>query len=736
MRYIKYSVILVGMLIALPAFCQVQKGYVKSLGRPDKKGEAISGVSVRVKGEHNPVLSQQDGTFSMLMTGKRNGDAYSLQEVQKKGYELNENGVIGRQYAYSDKVPLTIVMVSSAQLQADKQRIENNAFKVAEKNYKAKLELLERQKSDNAITEEQYRKELLDLQDKFEKYQLLIDGLAEHYAHVDYDELNDKEREVNICIENGDLEQADSLIKTMFDPIDVLKRNKEALAQLNQQISEANSIIDKANGDMVDILKQQEKDANYLYQLYTIALSRFDNDKAGKYIEIRAALDTTNIDWQLDAGCYYRDYAGNINKAFSLLYRAKEQCSEQNGDNSEKMGECLNSLGSVYQQQNNYADALKCYEKALQIYSLPSIIDSIQLAITYDNIGTLHSDKGYFDTAIDFHLNALQIFLDVFNGIHSEIITCYNNLAHVYDLNGYFEEARSCQIKALELCTIIYGGEPHFKTAFAFDGLGDICIDRQDNIEARKCYEEALKMKLVLFNECHPSVAVSYNGIGLASSRMGDYETALYYYKRALKIQENCFGETHSHTATTYNNIGKVYEGQDDFINALSYYKKTYNTFIHLYSEDHPFVKGVKENITNASFVLDLQYNYQNAIDSLMINNNDKWKDFLEQILNNSYFYIFILDGDNPARRQGMSGEYILLEYNHWSQDKKQSLFDQIRNDSGKPKTIIVIKDNTVLKYHFNDKIGCRLGIKPIEEEKKNQINRLYTKWKKERKQL
>ena len=71
-------------------FAQTQLGYVRTLGRPDKKGAALGGVTIRVKGGHNAVLSQGDGTFAMVMTGKRNGDAYSLQQVQKVGYELNE----------------------------------------------------------------------------------------------------------------------------------------------------------------------------------------------------------------------------------------------------------------------------------------------------------------------------------------------------------------------------------------------------------------------------------------------------------------------------------------------------------------------------------------------------------------------------------------------------------------------------------------------------------------------
>ena len=36
----------------------------------------------------------------MIMTGNKEGDAYALQQVQKQGYELNEHGIIGRQYAF------------------------------------------------------------------------------------------------------------------------------------------------------------------------------------------------------------------------------------------------------------------------------------------------------------------------------------------------------------------------------------------------------------------------------------------------------------------------------------------------------------------------------------------------------------------------------------------------------------------------------------------------------------
>ena len=94
---------------------QTQQGYVKTLGRPHQKGVALNGVSIRVRGGHNAVLSNDKGFFSMMMVGKKEGDAYALQQVQKQGYQLNDENMIGRRYAISSKVPLAIVMVSTKQ---------------------------------------------------------------------------------------------------------------------------------------------------------------------------------------------------------------------------------------------------------------------------------------------------------------------------------------------------------------------------------------------------------------------------------------------------------------------------------------------------------------------------------------------------------------------------------------------------------------------------------------------
>ena len=424
----KISVIIAVIIGILQCAAQTQSGYVRTLGRPDKKGEPLSGVSIRAKGEHNTVLSDDDGNFSLLLTGKKNGDAYSLQQVVKSGYELNESGVIGRPYAFSDKIPLTIVMVSTAQLQAEKIRIENNAYRVAENNYKLRLASLERQREEKSITAEEYRKEIQDLQDRFEKYQSLISSLAEHYAHTDYDVLNKTEREINLCIENGDLERADSLIHTLFNPVDVLKRNSESLARIDRNIRQANEIIRQANEDMAAVLKQQAKDAERLYQLYTISLARFDNENAARYIETRAQLDTTNVEWQLEAGNFLH-YLSYDNKAREYYEYALHNTINQSGVHN--VAKCYNYIGMTYDDQGYYTKSLEYYNKSLNIWKQLGILNQ-EVVANYNNIGSCYEFQGNDTKALSYYQKALDLQLTINDKNYSQIATIKLNIAISY----------------------------------------------------------------------------------------------------------------------------------------------------------------------------------------------------------------------------------------------------------------------------------------------------------------
>ena len=141
-------------LTTLSLQAQTQQGYVKTLGRPNKPGVPLSNVTIRFRGLVNQVLTDKDGKFAVILQGKKEGDAIILQSVRKNGYELKDRELVGRSLVYSSRVPLEIVMVNSAELEADKQRIEKKAYQVADKNYQTKLKQLDQQVKEQEITKE------------------------------------------------------------------------------------------------------------------------------------------------------------------------------------------------------------------------------------------------------------------------------------------------------------------------------------------------------------------------------------------------------------------------------------------------------------------------------------------------------------------------------------------------------------------------------------------------------
>ena len=401
MTPLRLSILLWFSFIFSNAAAQVQSGYVKTLGRPNQKGKPLSGVIIRAKGSHNTVLSGSDGSFMMTFADKKEGDGYILQQVHKAGFELNDVSMVGRIYAFSSTIPLTIVMTSSMQFQLDKQRIESHAYAEAEKNYKEKIEKLEQQKTNNEITAEQFQLRILDLQKQFENYQSMIDGLAERYAHTDYDNLDVREREINICIENGNLERADSLIANE----DIRKR----IYGIEKKIENAKYIKKEASKLLDIVLKQQDKDAFFLFQLYTIALGKFEKEKARFYIETRAALDSTNVRWQIDAGEFIDTY------------------------------------------YNDFGKALSYYSKAFR----HTDIESIERAECYNDIGLIYATEGKLNLAEEYLQHSLNLRKTILGDSHSLIGTAYNNLGACYFMQGRYDDAIEYHIKSLE-CRKLY----------------------------------------------------------------------------------------------------------------------------------------------------------------------------------------------------------------------------------------------------------------------------------------
>lgn len=262
-------------LLMLTATAQTQHGVVKTIGRPNAPGVPLANVTIQMIGMVNPVVSSSTGEFHLSVFNKKDGDEIKLLNVRRKGYELKDRDLLGRPLVFSSRVPLFITMINSKQLAADKKRIEENARRTAEGNYRMRLEEIEKKQKEHKLTEETYRIELKRIQEKYDRYMSLVSDMADRYARTDYDQLDSVDRKINICIENGDLDKADSLIHTVFDPETVLQRNQAAKEEIQQRMAFAQKVIDKANADKEMILRDIE---------YAKRISSLSENLANEYL--------------------------------------------------------------------------------------------------------------------------------------------------------------------------------------------------------------------------------------------------------------------------------------------------------------------------------------------------------------------------------------------------------------------------------------------------------------------
>lgn len=640
--------------ISLHAQNPVQKGIVRTALRPDREIVYLSNVSIRQKGVHNTVLSGSDGTFEMVLPGTRVGSAFYLSSVRKTGYELADNATIVKAFTYSPEVPIEIVMLDSRAKQEDIIRITNNAYARAEKEYAKKVASLEQQLQDKTLSEESYRQQLQELQTGFEKYESLISDMAERYASTDYATIDSLNAAINIAIENGDLERADSLISTVGSLDRLVGENLEAMANARERQKIGTEIIEQASRDITDIEDNNRRLGDLLYSKYSIAFTRFETDSAAHYITLRAELDTTNVEWQVMAGIFMAEFKADYDRSLSLYQRALRNAQKLYDENSDVFATIYNSIGWVCNSLGQFDVALEYYQKALNIWIYCFGQYNDKIATGYNNIGTIFDIQGKYEKALEYYTKALDIRLETLDAGHPDIAISYINIGFLYSTLGYYDKALKYYNQALQIQTSSLGyNNPHIATTYnnigsAYQGLGELELAleyyekaleidksiygethpdtaiRQANIgtiyfltgnftEASGYFFKALNIFSSVYSIYHPDVATVLYYIGMICANQNEYEKAMEYYQKVLEIRIKIYGESHPEIAATYNNIGVLYGNKGDYAKAMGYYSKALEIRNDFYGTDHHSTAESYSSIgTNYYFLED----YDKAIDN------------------------------------------------------------------------------------------------------------------------
>ncbi|MCR4965399.1 MAG: tetratricopeptide repeat protein [Bacteroidales bacterium] len=585
------TTILVVFSVILAVAQPTQKGYVKTKGRMNSQGQLIpgkrlAGAAIQLTGGRSTV-ADANGNFTLTVPDKK----FVLSNVQKQGYVLTDPEVLKKQYVCSAN-PLVISMETREQQADDQLAAERKLRRQLQRQLMQKEQEIDSLKEINKLNEEEYRLALQKLYAEQENNEMLISEMAKRYTEIDYDLLDEFYRQVSFCIENGELVKADSLLRTRGDVRQQVleqQRKGQALQEQREQLHQAETVFAADNEEL----------ARRCYSYFEKFSAQFMNDSAAYYLELRAELDTTNVDWQLEAGDYIDEYLADYEKAKVYLQRALRLTSAQKDKDISKLSVCYNTLGYVYDHQGEYDQALDNYQKALSVSESEYGENHPAVAAGYNNLGTLYASKGDYSQALNYHLKSLGIKQKLLEENHPDVATSYINIGYVYERMGEYTKAMENYQKSLEIRKLVYG-ENHPTVAECYNNMGGSYFYLSDLTHATECYQKALAIRKSVFGESHPAVAESYNNLGFAYYSAQDFSTAMDYYQKALAIWKSFYGEKHPNIAVSYNNMGYIHFYQGESERAKECFLKSLTIRKSIFGDNHPDVVEDYNNLGTA----------------------------------------------------------------------------------------------------------------------------------------
>lgn len=604
----------------------IQQGIVKTRGRMIN-GELIPGVGLEgaaISVDERQLVSSTDGHFSFPI----DNDKFRVHSVKKNGYQLVDVDLSIRTLKYSSN-PLFLVMDTEEQrrrdlLEAEKKIRRNLAHQLQEREDEIEALKVSEHEKDSLLNN------LYQLQSENEK---LITNMAKRYATLDYDQLDDFHRDVAFYIENGELTRADSLLRTRGD----LEKQVNQILSQGKIIQSEEELLQKAKSvHLTDI----EDAAQRCYSFADIFSSRHKNDSAAHYLKLRASLDTTNIEWQREAGLYLIDYLSDYKCAKRYLDRALDVALMQFEAKDIRVLELYSALGQLYYIQDKNDDALTLFKKVIDVYKKEYEHSTPEAASFYNNLGLVYQKKGTYNEALNFFLKAIDVYEEFPVYLQREGVTYYNNVGTIYAIRGEYARSLDYFVRALKVC---HKHHIEYDTDIAqcYNNIGMIYRRLRQYTEALDYCKKALDIYKAVYGEQHPQIASCYNNLGIIYCDNGEFTMAKSFLEQALSIQNEVFEPTHSDIIRTIMNLGRVYLGESDYDRALYYFKNAKDSLERI----NPAYPGLADIYHNIGIVYYFQGKIDTSIEYLDLafsKRSKSMKGFTPELGN--YYYTLALD--------------------------------------------------------------------------------------------
>lgn len=232
-----------------------------------------------------------------------------------------------------------------------------------------------------------------------------------------------------------------------------------------------------------------------------------------------------------------------VEKIDGFLTASLEQAKEEE-DYAAYISICNEMIG-FYRSVSAFQKAYVAAEDVLLLMEELKLEDTEHFATTLLNTATAYSAAGDYAQALRFYRQAVQIYERLLPAEDYRWAGLYNNMSIMLEKAGENREAVDCAKKALAIIEKQEGNEA--QTATTLTNLALVYFKLSENEEAKSCLSRAI----TLFEQGEGAPNEHYSGalagMGEAYFRDGEYEKSLDIYERALEDVKQHYGENMSY---------------------------------------------------------------------------------------------------------------------------------------------------------------------------------------------
>lgn len=242
---------------------------------------------------------------------------------------------------------------------------------------------------------------------------------------------------------------------------------------------------------------------------------------------------------ELDAYFEKNDTVGVDNYLTTSLQTAREE-----EDYAAYISVCNEMIG-FYRSVSAFEKAYAAAEDVLLLMEELKLEDTEHFATTLLNAATAYSVGGNFAQALRLYRQAMQIYDRLLPPEDYRWAGLYNNMSIMLEKAGENKEAADCAKRALAIIEKQEGNEA--QTATTLTNLALVYFKLSESEEAKRCLARAISLFEQSTGEPNEHYSGALAGMGEACFRDGEYERSLSYYERALEDVKRHYGENMSY---------------------------------------------------------------------------------------------------------------------------------------------------------------------------------------------